>query len=339
MMKSNSIWQSGRFGRWFMRKPAGLVGVDVGTETLKVAEVILRQTGLRLKAVGVVDIPEQAVNDGRIVDEPLLAETLRNVLNSSGVTGKDAAAAIGGRSLFIREIAFPRMNRQELAEAVRWEIDRYLPGGPEQYCYDYAVLSPQPAQDRSTVLLTAAPRDQVYALAKLIRAVGMRHWFIDAEPLAVSRTLSAGENTVLVEVGSVSTRMTVFCQGNPVLHRMISLGGSHCIDNFRGRAQSVKLKAEINRLVHEIHLTWDFFRDQGFEREVQNTMFSGGAVLCGSFSARLGQMLEMEPLKLQNPLQQMMLAPALDSTAIAAMAPQLSVAVGLAKNGAFLHCD
>lgn len=336
MMKSKGAWHQ-PLTRWFWRKPASVVGIDLGTETLKVAEVIYRQQGPTLNAVGVVNLPEQIMRDGRIADGALAAETLRNALNSSGVTGKDAVAAVGGRSLFIREVYFPVMAQQELPEAVKWEIEKYLPGATEQYYFDFAVAEPEKTGDRMKVLLVAAPRERVAALTKLLQDAGMRNWGIDVEPLAYLRTLDHGSNKLLVEIGSETSRMIAFHNNSPALHRLVSIGGRHLLQGGNGRQYRLRSESAVNELAREIHLTLEFFRNQGFELEMQDLLFAGGGASSNSFMEQLGHLLGGWQLQTQQLPAALSVAFSLDKDALAAITPQISAAVGLALSAGLYY--
>ena len=89
------------------------IGIDIGSGSIKMAEVIMRSGKPFLKKMAIFDTPASVVKDGVIVDEALLADTLQRMASRNGFAGRQVAAALGGRSLFIREVTFPRMTETE----------------------------------------------------------------------------------------------------------------------------------------------------------------------------------------------------------------------------------
>ena len=83
-----------------LKKVAGrredAVGLDIGSGSIKMAEVSLRDGKPFLKRMAIAEVPERAVEDGDISDEDAVAETLQRMASKNGFSGNQVVAALGG---------------------------------------------------------------------------------------------------------------------------------------------------------------------------------------------------------------------------------------------------
>ena len=103
-------------------RSGAVVGVDLGASAFKVAEVSWHKGLPRLQAAGV---GESLLAEREDVEAA--ADQLRRLLMTAGISAKQAVFAAGGRNVFIRQLPYPRMPLKELREAVRWDMEKYVP--------------------------------------------------------------------------------------------------------------------------------------------------------------------------------------------------------------------
>ena len=116
-----------------------VLGIDVGAGYLKVVELSLVEENT-IKAVAINSLDKSIFDEEGIADINLLSQILRRTIEVNGISAKHAVLSLGGRALFAREILFPKMTETELTEAIKWEIEKYVPYEPEKYFYDYNVI-------------------------------------------------------------------------------------------------------------------------------------------------------------------------------------------------------
>ncbi|MDH4012222.1 MAG: pilus assembly protein PilM, partial [Desulfobacterales bacterium] len=58
-------------------KKESLVGLDIGSQTLKAAEISESKRGRELKRFGMTEIPHGAIEDGTINDPEAVADSIR----------------------------------------------------------------------------------------------------------------------------------------------------------------------------------------------------------------------------------------------------------------------
>jgi len=125
--------------RLLIPKPGSVIGIDIGTGGVKLAEIDTSKGRPVLKSCGIIELPENAIEDGRILDRTAVADALRKLIATSGTLCRDVVLAVSGRTLFVREIVMPAMTPDELREAIKWELDKYVPYTAETCYFDFAV--------------------------------------------------------------------------------------------------------------------------------------------------------------------------------------------------------
>jgi type IV pilus assembly protein PilM len=97
-------------------KKDSLVGLDIGSRSVKVAEITETKNGRKLRRFGVADIPPGAVEDGAISDPETVAQIIRQLFKSANIKATNVALSIGGYSVIIKKINVQTMSEEQLQE-------------------------------------------------------------------------------------------------------------------------------------------------------------------------------------------------------------------------------
>ena len=223
------------------RKVTGpIVGLDVGTTLMKVAEVRPTKEGVQISAVGVAPTPEGVIDEsGYIQDPQALGQAIRQLLTQAGIATKHVVTSVPGQSgLVVRVIEMPKMTTAELDKSMAWEVERHIPFAAQgDVVTDYAVIE-RPDADANDpnmeVLLAAAQQDVVDAVVKALFAAQLEPVAIDVQVLATARTIIGlqpekyqDKTVVLLNVGATATDMGVFAGKVLRLPRTIPIAGNH----------------------------------------------------------------------------------------------------------------
>ncbi|HMM21362.1 MAG TPA: type IV pilus assembly protein PilM [Selenomonadales bacterium] len=331
-----------RFARMFRPRIHTLVGVDFGHGAVKVAEVSLAGDRPYLKTFAMVDAveeyetePETPAGD-QTVDTDRLTEQLARALSLSGAHARHAVLSVGGRTVFVREVPFPRLAPDELSEAIKWEIPKYVPYEPDSYEFDYAITGQDARTGDLRVLVVAAPKQVVRGLVQVARRAGLQPVAVDIEPLAVYRTLTGAENALIVNIGATSTQLALFQQGNPVFTRVVPISGGRISPALSEVASAAAGKTGnpagfAEEIGQEIRRTAQFLSRQNNQTLIEKLVVTGVANVAG-LARQLEQTTEL-PVIGHNPLAYMDLRPSIAPGYAEDMGPQLAVAVGLAMRG------
>lgn len=220
---------------WFGPK-ANPIGVDVGSDTLRMAQVRWVDKEPRLIAAASSAIPEHARQDFK-ARLGFMVDCVRDLLAQGGFQGRQAVLGLPASMMHIQHLRVPKMDESELKKSLAWEARGKLPIDPGRALLRHHVAGEVYAdhEPRQEVILMAAQRSAVNdLLAGAARArldvVGM-----NVEPKAVidcfghiyRRRTDAEATSAYIDIGAVGTRVTI-SRGNRMLFaRMIPTGGDH----------------------------------------------------------------------------------------------------------------
>ncbi|MDC3252030.1 pilus assembly protein PilM, partial [Planctomycetota bacterium] len=152
-----------------------LVGLDIGTDEVKVVELTRTQDGLELTGFGWGKIPSP--------EETL--DTVRSVLRESGIRCRKVATSVSGRSVVVRYITLPQLDAEELPETLRLEADKYIPFDRDEVCIDGQQLSSPDSEDDSSEemksILVAVKKDLLQDHIDQVQELGLIPTVVDVD--------------------------------------------------------------------------------------------------------------------------------------------------------------
>ena len=209
------------------RRSPALVGLDIGSSTVKAVELETTRTGRRVVAAAAAPLPRDAIADGAILDGDAVAGAIRGVFDAHPFRTRAVAASLSGSDVLVRTITVPRMSDSELDESLYWEIDQYVPVDIGDVALDYQVLDRgtggDPA-DTMDVLLVVASRDRVAGLARVVERAGLVPVVVDVDALALCNAYASNDGAgrdavVLAHAGASSVTAVVVRAGRPEVAR------------------------------------------------------------------------------------------------------------------------
>jgi type IV pilus assembly protein PilM len=212
------------------------LGVDIGTQSIKVAAVRLGKDGAVISGLARGVTPDNAIDHTGIFDPTALGGALKNVLAEGGLMGiKDVIFSISGQSaVVVRNLEVPRMSGNELDDHMKWEIQRNIPFAESTVVHDYrAVDNPALAASQNMeVVMAVSPQSAIDMVLELGKAAGTRIAAIDVEPMALGRVLRTchpndlgAKNCCVVDVGHLSTAINMYRDGWLAFPRTVPIGG------------------------------------------------------------------------------------------------------------------
>ena len=80
------------------------------------------------------------MQDGAVADPALVSDTVSQLLDSMKVRRATVASALSGHAVIVKRLALPAMSQAELAEAIPWEAEQYIPFDISEVQLDYQVV-------------------------------------------------------------------------------------------------------------------------------------------------------------------------------------------------------
>lgn len=332
------------------------IGLDIGTKTVKVVELAAEGDKFALTAAGVVGY--NGADVAHMADEKAMVELaaiIKKLIADAGVRGKEVAIALPESQVFTRAINFPLLTDQEIASAVKWEAEQYIP-----FPIAEAIVTHQIIERRETgippgvlVLLVASPRTLVEKYIKLLTMAGLNVVGVETELLALTRSVAPANQTVVIaDFGASSTDMAIARNSQLVFSRSIPTGGeafSRAVAQTLGvTAQQAeeykktygfetdKLEGKVGaaldpvfRIVsEEIRKSISFYQSEEKGEAPNSIILTGGTAGLPNATARLTKNLGIEVI-IGNPFSRVSIDPQAAKT-LEAYAPLYPIAVGLA---------
>jgi len=345
----------------FWSRSKGVIGLDIGSSSIKLVELKARKNGeYVLQRAGIEPLSQEAIVDGSIMDSSLVVDAITKLTSETGARGQNYATSVSGHSVIIKKIQIPPMSQEELAESIQWEAEQYIPFDINDVRLDYLVLSDgEFGADTMEVLLVAVKRDKVNDYVSVITQSGKTAAIVDLDAFAVQNAyelnyeIQSSKVVALVNMGATVTTINILARGQTVFWRDLSIGGNDFTEALQReyslsfeQAESVKhgeqvegcspaearpvLDAVSADVAAEIQKTFDFFAATAAEDNVSQLVLSGGCAL----TPNLQQVLEEQfgvPTEFIDPLRRVEFSESnFDGQWLRSIAPTLSVAVGLA---------
>ena len=269
------------------KKLSSVLGIDIGSHSIKVAEVKTSGNSATVTAIGVVATPEGAVDYSGVYNSDEVGKALAEVLKASGASSTSAVVTIAGQqSVLVRVIPVPRMDvDKELQSHMEWEISKNIPFAETTIQSDYKVVEGgDPNSAEMDVVMAMAPQSAIDTIVDCIKKAGKKPYAIDVEPLGLARSMKssypqwAGENGVcIVDIGHSTTSINIYDQGNLVLPRPVP-GGGEMVTRAIADAKQIGIQEAEDYKVGRFAISEEMAANQGFGNPFGNATqaFDGG---------------------------------------------------------------
>lgn len=284
-----------------------LVAIDIGTSSIKLAEIEFGRKGAVLKKFGVFPLEPNMIVNGEIAEVGPVSQCLSTLIRTSKTKRKQAAVAMWGSSLVVKKISMPKMEASLVAEQIKWEAEQYIPFDVNEVSLEHFVLQNRSvATETMEVLLVAAKQELIFRYLETIEGAGIKCSLVDVCGFALANCFEANYGVMdgmvaLLNIGAASTNLVVVDNGDVVFNRDVAIGGlnfSSEINKQMGvslqEAESLKISASIGQEVpaevhsiiasmveqvtEEIRNSFEFFTATASGAAISRIFVSGGSI-------------------------------------------------------------
>ena len=356
------------------KKRSQMIAVDLGTRTTKAVLLERRGEVLALVRYAMLDAP---IFD-KILSPEALSDHLRAVAEALGGGTKFLTLAIGLDDAIVRQVEFPQIPVQEMRQVLKNNTKGYLQQDLPNYVFDCFIFPPKatapgrpaesarlPGVPKLKVLVAGARRQLVDDIQNAAKNAGLSAECIvpgiiapvNAFEMAMPQVF-ANESVALVDIGFKHSSICVLDCGEPVLIRVVNIGGdkltaglAEAMNITYADAEGVKqgmppqpqsdpdgsgatlgmqvtaFDAQVAPLGRELRASLDIFEHQQ-DRPVSQIFVSGAAAKSAVFLEMLHAEMIAE-CKTWNPMSFLQLAlPGQQAVEVEQVGPQLCVAIG-----------
>ena len=297
------------------RRAKSLVGLDIGSSSVKAIELKSAGKGFRVSAIGVESVPPDSIVDGAIIDGGAVADAVRRLFANKRFKAKDVVASLSGNSVIVKKITLPSMTQAELSESIYWEAEQYIPFDIQDVNLDYEILD-SGTQGSMEVLLVAAKKDKIADYTNVISQAGKTPVIVDVDVFALQNAFEANygfESNAIVAIlnaGASAININILSGSQSVFTRDVSMGGNAFTEAVQKElnlpyesAEQLKkgqdvdgatyedaravLRAMTDNVLLEVEKTFDFFKATASNDRIDRIMLCGGASRVEGFAESL----------------------------------------------------
>jgi type IV pilus assembly protein PilM len=346
----------------FNPKLRPLIGVDISSTAVKMVELVDAGKGQpRVERYAIESLPKEAVLDGNLASLEAVAETLQRCWKRLGTSTRFVALALPTSAVITKKITLPaNLREQDMEIQVESEANQYIPFALEEVNLDFQVIGPAPGSpDDVEVLLAASRKEKVEDRVAAAEVAELKPVVMDVEAYAIQAAYElvikqlpkegAGQIIALIDVGAAAMKITIMKDDQQIYGREQAFGGSQLTDEIMrvygmGADEAENLKRSgtppdnyeaeilhpfIENMAQEVARALQFFFTSTPFSEVNHIILAGGSALVPGVAEIVGQRTNVNTI-LADPFAGMAISPRIRAKQLAADAPSLMVACGLA---------
>src|ERR1039457_4406165 len=286
------------------RKGKQLVGLDIGSSSIKAVELKSTKAGYELVSFGLEPLAQDTVVDGAIMDAPQVANAISKIFDTQKIKTKNVGSSVSGHSVIVKRVPLPLMTEEELFDRIPSEASQHIPFDIADVNLSYQLLESMDSQ--MDVLLVAVKKDKILNHTNVLAQAGKTPVVVDIDAFGLQNCFEmnyepdAGQTVALLNIGASVMNINIVRGGIPLFTRDVSVGGNQYTDALQKEldlsyddAEALKLGKKVGTvsedaklpilqqvteiIVLEIQKTFDFFRATASGEHIERIYVAGGS--------------------------------------------------------------
>ena len=353
------------FENIFKKKDKSVIGIDVGSSSLKVVQLRRENGKAVLETYGELALGPYGgaeVGQATNLSSEQVAHTLRDLLREARVTTTSAGVSIPfARSLLIVVTLPKRDNAAEQKTVIELEARKYVPVPLSEVQLDWFIIPSHHEENAKEkvsegekgtidVLLVAVHNDELIRLQGAVQAAGLSASFYEIEIFSAIRAagLDTGKPSMMLDIGAATTKTYIVDHGMMRFSHSIPTGSQDITraiaaagNVVMARAEALKKQTglgELNGTRSSLELVFDRIFSEAKrvvvqyeteqKRAITEIVLAGGGGMTKELSAYAQHAFSI-PVRVVDPFAKTE-APAFMRPVLQEIGPEFSVAVGLA---------
>jgi type IV pilus assembly protein PilM len=310
-----------------------LVGLDIGSSSLKLAEVISSPRGHVLNRFLQIPLPKGIIIDGVLADSNALSLKIKELFQSSGCGRKGVVTSLAGNSVIIKKVTLDQINETELRDLIHDEAGKYLPfDNMDDVNYDFQILGDNSYNpNQMDIIIVAAKKDMVNSYLEAVTAAGLNVMIMDVAPFVLESVYEANyeydndEIVVIINIGASTTGINVIKGNMSIFTRDFVLAGNSITESLQEKykvtfeeAEKIKIEGipdgsdgdnlDLNNSILdfaqpiclEIERSIDYFRSTFGGEFIKHVLLAGGSAKIYNLTKSLSEKLNVKT-EIMNP--------------------------------------
>lgn len=347
---------------FFLERTPPVIGVDVSSAYVKMVELSATGRGAyKLEGYAIAPLAKDAVVDGNIAELDSVADAIRRAWKLLGSREKRAALALPAAAVISKKVLMAGgLREDEMELQVEAEANQYIPFSLDEVNIDFQVIGPAPNNPEEVeVLIAASRKEKIEDRVAAAEGAGLKVAVMDVETYAaeaayslISKQLPSNGNdqtVMIVDIGATMMHIDVLHDNESVYTREQSFGGAQLTQEIQRRYGLTPEEAEIAKrkgglpetyeievlqpfvqsLSMEVARALQFFTSSTQYNRVDHIVLAGGCAAIPGVNVMVQERTQVDTI-VANPFHDMALNPRIKNQQVAADAPSLMIACGLA---------
>ena len=303
---------SGILNKFGFGKTGELIGVDIGTTSIKICVLGREKGGFRLRSLDMKSYEDNLLTDGAIVNNAFLADELRKLVRENGIKGRDAASALSSYSVIAKRVAVPFLDEEALENTMNLEVEAAIPFPLKDIYYSYYVVGADEERDSMmNIQIVAAKKEIVDGYMKAFEMADLNLQFLDVDIFGITNLIEQIYNpkdmsVAAVDLGATVTNIAIMKEENIEFTREVLIGGRNLTSQIErtanlsyGEAEKVKLEGKddivhpyedfISHVSSEINKTVNFYASTKPKEKIGKIYLTGGSSLLKGLRESIAQ--------------------------------------------------
>ncbi|MBU4360852.1 type IV pilus assembly protein PilM [Candidatus Parcubacteria bacterium] len=348
-------------------KKTSYLGVDIGSAGIKIVELKNQDGRPRLLTYGFAEEKIDVINNDSVQMKNKVAGLIIKICEQARTSSDKIVAALPSFSVFSSIISLPYVTKKELGKVIYWQAKKFVPMDLNEMTLDWKLLNEDvwtnneksssgekisEGKKNIKVLIAASPKKLVLRYIDIFKMANLDLISLETENFALERSLVGNDKSpiMIVDIGCITSDISVVENGIPVLSRSVDTGGDSITQSIMNsmhvdfkRAEQFKrdigfseqtnslpkvIESVVAPIINEIKYCFDLYASQESNKRIEKIILTGGSAFLPKIDEYLAGLLNIKvfvgdpwarviyPLELKSVLND--------------LAPRFSIAVGLA---------
>jgi len=194
-----------------------IITLDIGSHSIKLLGLKKTSRGPFLSHLAIKKIPKGIDQE----DVRAISSILKLLMEDEGIKSKKIKLTLSSPGIQLRRMVMPSIPKNELTEAIKWEMKAYLPYPPEEATFRYHIID-QFTQDKAKkldLLIVSCPSEIIEKILKISSDAGLEVEHLEVEAFSLWNALiffeetKIGETLALLDFGAKKINLFIFKDG------------------------------------------------------------------------------------------------------------------------------
>jgi len=340
------------------RRQSGFLVIDIGSSSVKLAEVQQGSGTPRVTALGIASLPPTVVQSNVIQDEAPVVDAIRRLVAETKPEAEQVITAVPGPAVIVKKVILPAQAGSAIESAILAEAQHLIPDSLDNVNLDYQVIDWIEDGNKMEVLVVAVKKEIINSYTEAIRAAELDPVLVDVDYFALENMFELnydvpeGHPVALVNIGARYSSINILKHGRSTFTGDVPVGGAEYSDALVRQlgvsptdADAIKtghaprsvdtatvepvLGSVTEFIVEEIQRSLSFFWTAATDEPLGGVILSGGTARMPGLSNQLTQRLGCA-VEIADPFRRLQLDRSVNRQLVEASGPALAVTVGLA---------